>query len=313
MLNDVPRVEEASEWNETHWRSLLLAIQYNNCTPFLGAGACSDVLPTGRQIAEQWAKDFDYPFPDRSNLVRVAQYLAVLQNGNFPKYLIREELEKRAQPDFNDEGEPHRVLAEFPFPIYITTNYDSFMVQALERQNRKPTQYVCKWHLAGRRQGRLQAMSDPLPEPTAENPLVFHLHGLLREFDTMVLTEDDYIDFLANMSEERDLIPRPVMDAISRSHLLFMGYSLEDLNFKVLFRRVARYMRRDEGALHVAVQLEPKGDEPTDEEIRRALLQRKYLEKKYRLWSISFFWGSCKDFAAELRRRWKPAGVHHVR
>ena len=309
MLNDVPRASDFQQppWNEARWRSLLLAIRFKMCTPFLGAGASSEVLPLGSEIARRWAKQYGYPFLDRSNLVRVSQYMAVLEGANLPKLLIREEFERRGLPDFGVADEPHRVLAGLPFPVYITTNYDDFMVQALEHRGRRPTRVVCNWHRAGRREPALDEGTEILRAPTPQNPLVFHLHGVLDEADSMVLTEDDYIDFLANMSEERELMPRPVMDAISLSTLMFMGYSLEDLNFKVLFRRLARYIRRDGRAHHVAVQLEPKGDEPTPEEIGLARAQRRYLEEKYRLWNINFFWSSCNEFAAELRRRWEES------
>ena len=34
-------------------------------------------------------------------------------------------------PDFRAPSEPHAVLADLPLPIYMTTNYDDFMVKAL--------------------------------------------------------------------------------------------------------------------------------------------------------------------------------------
>lgn len=310
----------AVAWREDDWDALLHAIYRGTCTPFLGAGACSEVLPLGSEIARDWAKRYGYPFTDRSNLVRVAQYLAVRQDPDFPKSLIQMEFANRGLPRFDQEGEPHRVLASLPFSIYLTTNYDDFMTRALTLQERPPEVGVCNWHLAGQREcdtPREEGLEAPF-EPTQARPLVYHLHGVLRDFDTMVLTEDDYIDFLVNMSEardQRDLIPRPVMNAIRDSHLLFMGYSFEDLNFKVLFRRLARYIRRDRRAHHVAVQLEPKGDEPTPEEIQLALDQRAYLEEKYSLWHINFFWGSCREFAEALWRRWQswpPKGKKDV-
>lgn len=36
--------------------------------------------------------------------------------------------------------------------------------------------------------------------PSSANPLVFHLHGDMDHPLTMVLTEQDYLDFISNMS-----------------------------------------------------------------------------------------------------------------
>ena len=41
----------------------------------------------------------------------------------------------------------------------------------------------------------------------AANPLVYHFHGHVNELNSMVVTEDDYLDFLANLAEDKKLIP----------------------------------------------------------------------------------------------------------
>ena len=42
-------------------------------------------------------------------------------------------------------------------------------------------------------------MPDPLYEPTPEAPLVFHLFGLERFPETLVLSIDDYLDVLVRV------------------------------------------------------------------------------------------------------------------
>ena len=45
------------------------------------------------------------------------------------------------------------------------------------------------------------------PDIDADNPVVFHLHGHLGLAESLVLTEDDYLDFLVSISRNDDLIP----------------------------------------------------------------------------------------------------------
>lgn len=300
------RMDSANDdiWTEKDWDALLLNIDYKLCTPFLGAGACSGTLPLASELAKSWARDYEYPFSDSSNLARVAQYLAVQQSTKFPKLLIKKMFESLPPPDFTNPNEPHRVVADLKLPIYITTNYDDFLTRAIQHAGRDPRQTICKWHLAGQRESKRNEKSAASFEPTPKTPLVFHLHGSLNEPDSMVLTEDDYLDFLMNMSDENKLIPAQIEKAICTSSLLFMGYSLEDMDVKVLFRKLAK-MKLNELAGHCAVQLEPRGMVPTEEEIRRAHLQRKYLKEHFRLKRIRIFWGTCEDFAAGLRQRWE--------
>jgi SIR2-like domain len=291
-------------WDEKDWKALLLAIRYKQCTPFLGAGACHGVLPLGREIAKELAEEYEYPFADNDNLVRVSQYVAVEGGPMTPKYRIIEKFSGLGSPDFNNPDEPHRVVADLELPVYITTNYDDFMVKALSRisPKRHPRREICKWYMARRRQLRNEEFTF---DPTPEEPVVFHLHGCLDNLHSMVLTEDDYLDFLMYVSEDHRLIPPRIEQSFSDSSLLFMGYSLEDMNFKVLFRKLASYMQRNEGARHVSVQLAPKENESTEEQIKRAKKQRDYLERHFDLQKVKVYWGTCKEFAADLRAHWE--------
>ena len=38
------------------------------------------------------------------------------------------------------------MLARLPLPVYITTNYDEFMVQALSGQHKDPKRELCQWN-----------------------------------------------------------------------------------------------------------------------------------------------------------------------
>ncbi len=126
------------------------------------------------------------------------------------------------------------------------------------------------------------------------------MHGYVGDASSMVLTEDDYLDFLVNISEEQKLIPPRIEDAFSTSALLFLGYSLEDMNFKVLFRKLVGYMQISQIQRHVSVQLAPKAEKPDQEEIDRAENQREYMERHLGLSHVKIYWGDCHDFTQDL-------------
>lgn len=305
-------------WSDSDWRPLLIAIRAKKCTPFLGAGACAGVLPLGSDIAREWAKASGYPFPDCGNLPRVAQFRAVHDGSLAPKLELQTLFQNKGQPDFLDESEPHRVISDLRLPVYITTNYDQFLLRAIETDNvrdpkrkRTPRSVICPWHSRLRRNG--QAPRGLIEtEPTPDEPLIFHMHGRIDKDESMVLTEDDYLDFLMVISEKSDdesqpqsgVIPPRIEEAFASTSLLFLGYSLEDMNFKVIFRKLATFMGRAEGARHVSVQLAPAVGEdgkPSCDEIRK---QRRYLEEHFKLQHVKIYWGTCREFVAELRRRW---------
>ena len=57
----------------------------------------------------------------------------------------------------------------------------------------------------------------------------------------MVLTERNYIDFVINLNknDEKLTLPSTIRTALAAaSSLLFIGYSFEDLTFRVIFQGV---------------------------------------------------------------------------
>ena len=221
----------AESLDEQTWQLLIGRIKKRTCTPFLGAGASYPFLPLGGAAAEKLAQKYGYPFPDRSNLINVAQYAAIYADPLSPKEDMLEMIAQSAPPTFKEEGQPHAVLADLPLPLYVTTNYDDFMSQALKRRDKDPKQEYCRWTESA---GDDPSIFESGYLPTVANPLVYHLHGFGRP-ESMVLTEDDYLEFLANMTR-RDVLPKAIEKALQTNTCVFIGYGFADWNFKILFQ-----------------------------------------------------------------------------
>lgn len=260
------------------------------CTPFLGAGACAGTLPLGANVAMQWAQEHHYPLNNPNNLVEVAQFLAVQFDLLFPKEKILKLIAGVKAPDFAARDEPHGVLADLPLPVYMTTNYDDFMVQALKNRYRDAKQELCRWNEAV--QDVPSIFDTPDFSPTVANPVVYHLHGHTLP-ESLVLTEDDYLNFLASIARNPGLLPSRIQKALDLSTCLFIGYRLADWNFRVLFQGLKPRLK----ITNVAVMMPPE-----DPEVARR--QREYLNRYYQTMDLHVYWGSARQFAAELRDRW---------
>jgi hypothetical protein len=288
--------------DEKDWERLLGRIRDGKCTPFLGAGAAYGTLPLGRDIAEQWAAKYHFPLgeQDSTDLMRVAQFLAVDQDAMFPKELIASQIKGVKSPDFKAVGETHGILADLPLPVYMTTNYDSFMVQALEERGKKPKQEFCHWNKYIK--DIPSVFDDTVFDPDLSNPVVFHLHGHIRTPESIVLTEDDYLDFLVNISRDPLMLPPRIQRALTGASLLFIGYRIADWNFRVLFRSLVSYLEKALIRGHVSVQIFPLGDEVAPAMRDRAL---KYLDDYFGKLETRVYWGTSQEFTAELRQRWE--------
>lgn len=292
------------------WDLILNRIKFGKCTPFLGAGACAGILPLGSMVAKEWARQHNYPLDDDYDLVRVAQYLAVEVDPMFPKEDILNQFNKKiAQkglPDFKKKHEIHSVLADLPIPVYMTTNYDDFMVRALKARNKEPKRELCKWNTLIEDYPSIW-QDENVYDPTPEKPVVFHLHGINDVPESIVLTEDDYLDFLVNISRDQDLLPPRIQRSLTGTSLLFIGYNLADWNFRVLFRGLIVSMERSLRRMSISVQLPPINSHGSDSTNKRA---QKYLDEYFDRIDIKVYWGTTQEFMQELGQRWED--IKHV-
>jgi hypothetical protein len=240
---------------------------------------------------------------DTENLARVATYLAVKHDAMYPKEMLLESWFRNPKlPDYTVLDEPHATLASLPLPMYMTTNYDPFMTKALIAAGKKPHRELCKWNKFIKDSPSIFD-KDPGFEPSPEEPVVFHLHGHDEFAESLVLTEDDYLDFLVSISRDEELLPHQVRRCLAGTSLLFVGYSLTDWSFRVLFRGLVTSVEQSLRRISVTVQLPPVSLQeeagPRESEIQN------YLSKYFDQIEIRAYWGTAQEFMTELRTRWE--------
>jgi hypothetical protein len=290
---------------EEGWKNLLRQISKGKCTPFIGPEACSGLYPLKGDRAEKWAAEEDYPLDDRRELARVAQFLAVSGYEAKPIERLIDEFQTIKRPDYTNPSELHNVLAGLPLPVYITTNYDDFMFQALRQRAmpRDAKREYCRW-----RKGMTNDDSVLNGEyrPNEANPIVFHLYGHVDEEQSLVLTENDYLKFLMRVSRDEKVIPPVIQGAIAGGALLFLGYRLDEWDFRILFHTLASYLEHGLAKANVSVQIIPIGEAATATQREKAI---NYLDSYFdkQVYHTRVYWGSSQEFVAELRDRWEAS------
>jgi hypothetical protein len=277
-----------------------MRIQSSECTPFLGAGAAAAVLPTARQIASEWSAEYHYPYPDSTNLGAVAQFIT---DSSGDRTLVKQLIVRcltSAPPGSAEVIEPYGTLARLPFRVYVTTNYDDLLAQALRHAGRTPRVEVCRWNRSVRE--ALTSVFDTEYEPSPSEPAVYHLHGHISLPESLVLTDDDYLDFLLTAFSDRALIPPPIQEAIAGRSLLFIGYRLYDWNFRMLFRRFSAVgLQRANFAVLRPPDLEASSGDPVAARLELEAFHQQVAS--FTRLGIQPFLGTAQEFAVELRRR----------
>lgn len=318
-----------------HWVSLREFIESKSCTPIIGAGLTEPWIGQQSEIARRWAETHDYPLADQDfeNLPRIAQYIHQRESSGYlyRAYLrsIRLEILRRYQdhlpPDLVDAptwtpemlmrslslatdliwpdgvGNPYRQLAKLRLPIYITTCPTNFLAEALEKEKARPQVRICPW------------WDQDIPRdkwfyddtPNEREPLVYHLFGHLSTPESLVLSEDQYMDFLIGFMQIKN--KKKIPDAVTytafiNSALLFLGFRTDEFAFRVLFRTLMSQggsMKR--GAYnHVTAQVEPEEGRMID--TQRARL---FIEKAFNRENINIYWGRSEEFLEKLSQQMK--------
>ncbi len=284
--------------SDRDWKTLLGRIQKGRCTPIIGDGALEQGQPRRSEVALRWAKDHNFPLQDATNLAQVSQYVSVaLDDPLVPKEDMIELISNAPPFDPNLPGDIHNTLARLPFPVYITTNYDNAMSLALKAQRKNPHREICRWNHALRDEPSAFD-ADQGFDPNPAGPVVYHLYGHDGIPESLVMTEDDHLDYLVSISMgNHAVLPPRIRRALAEPSLLFIGYRLDSLSFRVLFRGIIHTMQGLGRTLNLAVQL-PPDLEP----------QVEYLENYFEDFAdlrVKIYWGTAQEFAQELSKRWR--------
>lgn len=322
-----------AEGQELKWPVVLAQIKRKKCTPIIGLGLCEQIFGSRHEIARQWAEAYGFPMSpyERDDFPRVSQYLATDQAGGFPRDELLAGLRKLILQRMNDEQrkslgdvevnelihhvgsdlrksapiDSYKVLADLGLPIYLTTDPTELLAQALREAKRIPVVDYPRWHedLENVEVYPSELKEELEYEPTRERPLVFQLLGTLRVPESLVVTEDNYFDFLIGFTKNRDLIPKRLRAALVSTGLLFTGFQLEEWNFRVVLRCLlslgGKEMLRDHR--HVCAQMDPNAISDPDG-------ARRYLEKYFQTSTgpqVDVYWGSLEQFMGVLQKRWR--------
>jgi len=316
-------------------RSLVADLKKQRCTPVLGSGITDWLFGSRRDLAQRWASEYPFQMSPHwsDDLPQITQYAAVTYSDlvlrdelgafyheqirkRYPTVLEGHEQETLAELVVavweaeapNHEDEPHKVLAQLPCPIYVTAQPTTLLVRALQEAGKDPVTDFCRWkpEFVG---DPPSPFDDPTYVPSPERPLVYHVFGTLDVPESIVITEDEYFDFLAAVAKggsgSNQLIPAAVEEALTNTSLLFLGFGLQDWDLRILLRSVITREaneRKGQKAKHVAAEMDV-----LSEGVRSPEDARRYIVTYFHDYepSIEIEWASVNDFASDLARAWK--------
>lgn len=231
------------------------------CVPFLGAGANVtnaargyQGLLLGGEVADQLVKRFDYDGRDARDLPRVAlQYEFIRDRPDLIKNL------KVILPHQVCAPSPLlKTVAKLPFRLIVSTNYDHLLERALD-ENARAFETIIQ-PLEG---------FDSTPATTTrfenlevyEHVLLYKIHGTFETKEPgpppLLITEDDYIQFLTVVSIDNVGVPKLITKNLVPNTLLFLGYGLEDWDFRTIYKGLIEPLPKHQSRKSFAIQKDP--------------------------------------------------------
>lgn len=191
--------------------------------------------------------------------------------------------------------EAYQLLVELPVAVYLNANPDNLLSMALREAGKEPVEVLAPWQESLEMQASIYDI-DPDYRASPERPLLVSMYGKYSQPESLVLTDDDYLDFLTGLARNIELLPTFVRQALASSSLVFLGFRPEARQFQSLFRftetQSGGYLRR---RYSHHIQLEPPPDVDWG---RYQRMQELYFESS----SIDVYWGSISDFTDEFRQ-----------
>jgi TIR domain/SIR2-like domain len=232
-------------------RALARSISQGSCVLVLGPGASTDTAESSEtpltlklacELADTLRESTANSIPgdlDCEDIRHVSQVLLEVEPNST---LLQDQVIEFYQGFAGKTTRLLRDLAELPFRLCITTTPDDFLYQALKDADKTPVR-------------RFYNFRKPSPmdwvEPNVKNPLVYHLYGYTSDPASLVITENDLIDFLVSVVQRERSLPVEITNTLMRSTCLFIDLGFKNWYLRVLLRSLGL---RGHGEMSLALE-----------------------------------------------------------
>ncbi len=245
---------------ERHWISLIASIRHGQSVLILGPEIPVAFLTTtsadqeNENLAEVLTAELTSELEDDGHQVAGKTLAAVAQQyedaEGFGPNALRALTQRLYRSTHYTPSSVHARIASLPFGLILTTCQDDLLVRALVDHGKEPI--VQRYHLRGDKRDNPEFILPNSPD----NPLVYHVFGDANEPGSLVLSENDLLDFLVAIVSERPPLPNSLLRALKRGgqNLLFVGFGIKHWYLRVLLKVLVRSLELHRTSSSVATE-----------------------------------------------------------
>jgi hypothetical protein len=222
--------------NERRWKRLLRDVQEQRCILMLGPRL------EGLQVNGQWlplmesfagfltnelsVEKIDFDVNAAEHLPYIGQLF--LKIPGVERIDLEDEIKSYYQQNMAAPPPLYRLLAGLPFSLVINSGFDNYMERAFNNEGKFAYGYYYNF--------RRQTPVDLDPESIdPQHPMVYNLFGSFEKPESLVITENDQVEFVRNVVKSDPGVPPVILEQFDHSKsYLFLGFNVEHWQFRLL-------------------------------------------------------------------------------
>ncbi len=210
--------------DQVDWADVLDTLQAQKCVLFLGGGAYqlgAQELDAAIQASLGWPAA-NHPHIKHYN----ADGFVLLKKNRYRRHVATGLREFYSQA-FPDTELAFAQLARIPFHAIISLTPDNLLARTFDNLG---LDYQQDFYFRNRK------APDQYEEPTADRPLIYNLLGNIEEPESLVLTHQDFFDYLNSVFNSSSMHEDLKLTLKSAERFIFLGLPYEKWYFQLLLR-----------------------------------------------------------------------------
>jgi TIR domain/SIR2-like domain len=298
--SNVITAEPDAGFNDLFWEGLLLHIEERRVIPVVGQDLLTvdvdgSVLPLYRWAAERLAQALRLPgedLPAEFTLNDVICHHLHARGDLGDVYIGLAAIMREAS--FAPPEALRQLAAITDFDLYVSTTFDSLLVEALKKERRGVTPDVVAYST-----GKVPDLATP--KDKLSRPVVYHLFGKVAPTASYAVSDEDMLEFVCKL-QAPNYSPEKLFAELENNHLLMLGCGFDDWLERFFLRTAKRRKLSDRREVREVVADHRTRTDPA------LVLFLEHFSSGTRV----FQGGGAAEFVAELWRRWSARQPEHA-
>lgn len=269
---------------EQDWEEILDSLDAEKCVIFLGSGLYQG--PDGMNLDQAMGQWLELDNPDHPSIhLHNDDGFFLFRSERRHKRKVIEQIKSFYSQPFPETSACFAQLAQIPFNIIISLMPDNILARTFDELG---LAYQSDLYF------RKRPHAQNFEVPTQNKPLIYNLLGNIEEPESLVLTHNDFFDYMESVFIAKSMHPLLKEELEKAERYIFLGLPYEKWYFQFLLRVLSLHSEKLRDVERMAV-----------EEFQNPKLQKMYTEE----FKINFVTDHPERFIQDLHQACAKAGM----